>query len=487
MSRRGTTKEFVAKAITKHGTKYSYKKTCYVSASAKVIITCGKHGDFEQTPANHLTGYGCNACGYDASGDKRRQGRDDFIAKAIAVHGDRYDYSEVVYTNIMASVAIICPEHGRFLQAALNHLAGHKCNKCKYAADSINRRMTHKEFVKRANIKHDSFYSYPMQYKGITDLLDIECPTHGIFQQQSGNHLAGARCPSCSIKLSKVESRVAKFVARFAKVECGSFKIIAPMQLDIYVPEKKLGIEINGAYWHSDLYKSPKYHYEKAKLCAEKRIRLLQFWESDVKNKSKIVASVILNALGKSKTIYARNTEVREVCAVDARAFQNATHMQGFANASIYYGLYYEDILVCCMSFGKARFTKLYEWELVRFSSALRTVVVGGASKLFTHFLRANDAKSIVSYADLMISKGDLYRTLGFTRSHTSAPNYTWQKGNVIIPRYRSQKHKLAALLGTAFNAAMSEDNNMRAAGFIKVHDAGNLVFTYGETNVSTQ
>ena len=121
-----TTKSFIDAGNYIHGGRYRYDKTKYVRRDKKVIITCPVHGDFEQTPGNHLYGYGCPVC---AGVNKLMP--DTFIAKARKVHGDKYDYS-LVAGDISShrKVTIICSEHGVFEQTPTGHLSGKGCPKC---------------------------------------------------------------------------------------------------------------------------------------------------------------------------------------------------------------------------------------------------------------------------------------------------------------------------------------------------------------------
>lgn len=121
-----TTKSFIDACNYIHGGRYIYDKTKYVRRDQKVIITCPVHGDFEQTPGNHLYGYGCALC---AGVNKLTP--DTFIAKARKVHGGKYDYS-LVPGDISShrKVTIICPEHGFFQQIPTGHLSGKGCPMC---------------------------------------------------------------------------------------------------------------------------------------------------------------------------------------------------------------------------------------------------------------------------------------------------------------------------------------------------------------------
>ena len=121
-----TTETFVERAKIVHNCRYDYSKVKYVNSHTKVCIICPEHGEFWQTPYNHLKGQGCfKCCG------KEKLTTEEFIKRAIKVHGDKYDYSKVEYINIKTPVCIICPEHGEFWQKPIKHLIGENCPSCK--------------------------------------------------------------------------------------------------------------------------------------------------------------------------------------------------------------------------------------------------------------------------------------------------------------------------------------------------------------------
>ena len=128
------------------------------------------------------------------------------------------------------------------------------------------------------------------------------------------------------------------------------------------------------------------------------------------------------------------------------------------------------------MTFGKPRFNKNHDWELIRFASKLGIHVVGGASKLLAHF-RKSHSGSVVSYADRRYSDGNLYEKLGFKKAGVSKPNYWYVKKNSRLSRYACQKHKLQAVLGDGFDPNLSEEENMYMNGWTRYHDCGNLVY----------
>ena len=131
MPRKASINEFIAKARNVHGDKYDYSKVNYINAITKVCIICPKHGEFYQTPSQHLS-RGCKKCGVDTRAKKRTMSRDDFIKEANIKHNYKYDYSKVEYINSKTKICIICPIHGEFWQTPNSHLAGNGCIICGY-------------------------------------------------------------------------------------------------------------------------------------------------------------------------------------------------------------------------------------------------------------------------------------------------------------------------------------------------------------------
>ena len=124
-TKKSNSEEFKNKSIEKHGDKYDYSKVIYVNNKTKVTIRCHQHGVFLQTPDAHLSGQGCPKCANNV-----RKSTEDFIAKARVIHGDKYDYSKVIYVNNKTKVTIRCHQHGAFLQTPDAHLSGRGCPGC---------------------------------------------------------------------------------------------------------------------------------------------------------------------------------------------------------------------------------------------------------------------------------------------------------------------------------------------------------------------
>jgi hypothetical protein len=125
---------------------------------------------------------------------------EQFIIEAKEVHGDKYDYSKVKYSNKNTKVCVICPEHGEFWQRPSDHLAGRGCPECGRKR-STGKKITTVSFIKEAKEIHENKYDYSkVEYRGALNKICIICPEHGEFWQRPSDHLAGRGCPECAKK-----------------------------------------------------------------------------------------------------------------------------------------------------------------------------------------------------------------------------------------------------------------------------------------------
>ena len=188
-----TTEDFIKKANERHNNKYDYSKVEYVNTHTKVCIICPEHGEFWQTPANHLKGFGCNVCA------GRIINTGNFIKLAKEVHGEKYDYSKTNYINSQTKVRIICPIHGEFEQNPNGHLRGAGCPKCK--AENARKKFSksNEQFIEEARKIHGDKYDYSkVEYVNSNTKVKIICPIHGEFEQTPVSHLHGGHgCPNC--------------------------------------------------------------------------------------------------------------------------------------------------------------------------------------------------------------------------------------------------------------------------------------------------
>ena len=255
------TEVFIKKAKKVHGDKYDYSKVNYVDARTKVCIICPKHGEFWQSPSNHLSGFGCEQCHREKSGLTQRLTNEEFIRKAREIHGDKYDYSKSVYKGYHNKVLITCPKHGDFWQLPSTHLRCGGCPECshkkKHGLEKADYNFLNTElFIKRAKELH-SLYDYDyskVNYVNLKKKVTIICPKHGEFKVGPDHFLYGTvtECPKC--RTSKLGESVMNMLTKNNidyKIECGgkTLKGLNKKRVDIYIPKLNIAIECQG-YQH---------------------------------------------------------------------------------------------------------------------------------------------------------------------------------------------------------------------------------------------
>ena len=202
--------------------------------------------------------------------------------------------------------------------------------------------------------------------------------------------------------------------------------VLKPYELDIYIPDKKIAIECNGTFWHDNEHKDKMYHFNKSKACQELGIRLIHIYEWEWIKYPKKIKQLLNIALGSVSKIYARQCEVRLVSNQEAKLFNEATHIQGHRNAQVTYGLFYKDELVQLMSFSKTKYNRNLgdnDWEIIRGCPGSNNIVVGGVSKLFSHFIRDYKPSRVFSYCDFNKFDGKSYLALGMVFDGYTGPN----------------------------------------------------------------
>jgi hypothetical protein len=285
------------------------------------------------------------------------------------------------------------------------------------------------------------------------------------------------RCNPVFRGTSKAELELTEFVRTLAP-DMLSHQKINGLELDAVVLSKKLAFEYDGLYWHSERagYPNTK-HLLKTKMCLEQGLQLIHVFEDEYVNKREIVQSRIRAALGASKKLYARKMTLDlNVSTAEAREFIDRTHLQGYVNSTTKIGLRLGGALMSLMTFGKPRYNKKYDWELLRFSSELNCTVVGGASRLLAAFRKIHKG-SLISYADRRWSTGNVYKTLGFELVGESPPAYHYFKGDLRQNRQTFQKAKLKMLMPEIYDEKKTEAEMMFEAGWNRIWDCGNLVF----------
>ena len=416
------TEDFIKKSIIKHNHKYDYSKVDYKNSHTKVCIICPKHGEFWQTPTNHLSGNGCPKCKFEKLKELFTSNNNEFTEKSKKIHDNQYDYSKVDYKNSHTKVCIICPKHGEFWQIPNNHLKGETCPKCaKVGISNIENEIF--EYINIHNkefIKNDKTILNGNEIDIYNDKIKIGFEIDGLYWHN-----------------------------------------------EINKPDKN-------------------YHLNKTIECENKGIKLIHIFEDEWIYKKQIWKSMISNILIKTNyKIYARKCEIREINdSKIVSEFLNTNHIQGKCGSSIKLGLYYNNELVSLMTFGNLRKNLGQKslngkYELLRFCNKLNTVVIGGASKLFNYFIKKYNPESIVSYADRRWSQGNLYEKLGFKFVKNTFPNYYYIINKKRYNRFNFRKDQLIKKYNCPSN--ITERQFCFEHGWYRIYDCGSKVFLWNK------
>jgi len=296
-------------------------------------------------------------------------------------------------------------------------------------------KMRDEKYRKRFNICSDPNYiSYEVDSK--MSIFNCELGHRFLISSDNYRHRIINNVKLCTIcyPIDKTTSIKEKELYEFIK-SVYSGEIIQSyrdgLEIDIYLPDLKLGFEFNGLYWHSEIYKDKYYHLNKSNHFKERSIKIMHIWEDDWDFKKEIVKSMILNKIGKSIKIYARNCEVMDISDSNTvKDFLNKNHIQGEYYSFVKsIGLFFNGELVSVMTFDQFEGRKKMqegEWNLSRFSNTTGHSIIGGASKILKYFLDRNAPTRLISYADKNWSSGDLYEKLGFDKVYETSPDYKY-------------------------------------------------------------
>ena len=439
-------------------------------------------------PSNHLRcqkQLACLKCS-DIDKGKRKAFNSSllFIEKAIEVHGNKYDYSKVKYNSATDKVIIVCPKHGEFLQRPAEHFS-YGCFKC--GIESVKEKTTHtKEFIlNKFKEIHGDRYDYSLvEYTGYNDKVNIICKSHGIFAQAPASHISNeSNCPKCYSKGSKGETELQEFVNTICINSVNNNKeLIGPKELDIVIPDKKIAIEFNGLYWHTEeLLGSKHYHLNKTQLCAKEGYELIHVWEDSWNLKKEILKSFLKARLGfVDKVIYGRKTKLMEIDYEDVKGFLNKNHIQGSAKGSIYLGLFYENELVSASVFS---IHKGY-FQLERHACLLNTKVFGALGKVIKYVDRVYLVK-IVTFCDISMFTGKSYEAVGFKVDKILPPDYSYLVNGRREHKFNFRKKVFANKYGLDIEGKTEEDLR-KELGLEKIYDCGKIRYIYEPKEIQT-
>ena len=456
----------------------------------KVTMICPKHGEYEMWIKSIIDGkYQCKKCVIIKSAKKRLLTKNEFEIILRKRFGDKINVIGE-YVNTSVPLRFKCNKCGHVFERKPNAFmfANFKdaCPNCSKEIVAKERTKTQEEFINGVVSVwgKDKFDLSETIYTKSDEKVKVKCNECGrTFEIEANSFLSGKHgCPYHNCNSSAKEKELAEFISSLGiKTLTNDREVLNGYELDVFIPQFSIGIEFDGIFWHNELYKDKDYHINKTNKCAENRIRLIHIFEDEWIYKKNIWKSIIANLLNKTQNkIFARKCIIKEVPSTEASIFLEENHIQGKCGSSIRYGLFHNGELVSLMTFGKTRHfigSSSHEYELLRFCNKLNTIVIGGASKLFKHFIKTHNPKSIVSYADKRWSIGNLYENLGFKLYNISKPNYFY----IIDGKRRNRFNFRKSILIKKYNCPqnITEKEFCKSQKWWRIYDCGSLCYEW--------
>lgn len=345
----------------------------------------------------------------------------------------------------------------------------------------VKRKETEKSFIKKC--QDFGFLVESVENK----IAVIRCNNCNSTSSRSISSLVHQNmCPICTrVGTSNYEQQLLEELKKFvdSEVVISDRSILGNLELDFYIPKYQFAIELNGLYWHSEqLGKGRFYHKYKTDRCQEKGIQLIHIFEDEWLTKKDICIERIKSKLNLSSgRVYARNCRIKSLTNAEAYDFLTKYHIQGRGTAANFcYGLIdNNDNLQAVMTFSKLNISKGSKhiedhYELNRYASVGN--VVGGASKLFQHFLKNVQPTTVISYADLRWNTGQLYNKLGFDFVGNTLPGYWYVKGVERIHRFKLRKTQQDSV-------DITEKELRESQGYLRIWDCGNSKWQWTRKN----
>jgi hypothetical protein len=296
-------------------------------------------------------------------------------------------------------------------------------------------------------------------YKVRSKQWSIRCFCGSIFTPMLNNVLNGG-VRGCGCIKSLEQREIGEFLVGLGfRVDIDRRDIIAPYELDLYLPDIKMAVEYSGLYWHGELkcgLKARKSHVQKWQMCRERGIRLITIFQDEWLLKRNVTEGFLRAILGKqSHKIGARKLQVKIVDAITARGFL-INHLQGYA-PGVSIGLWDKETLLALAVFARPNASRARKqedglWELARYCVHPQHKVMGGLSRLISTFVTEEPTCSrLLSYSDNRWSEGGMYRAVGFELKKINPPSY-WYFGKptkgIRVHRYKFRKQEALRLFG---------------------------------------
>lgn len=503
MGKRLTDEERIAKFHEAHNSYYLYDRMVYIGPRDPIEIGCPEHGYFWQSCNTHMSGSGCPECGKKKTLEKHlsnniRKSQDSpnkiydlksFIQICSKIHNNKFGYLKSVYTGYNKKIIITCPIHGEFETTPRTHFKGHECKKCSIensrhkiaeGKKAIGLATDTSSFIFKAKKVHSKSkygitYGDSIYVNSKTPLI-LNCPIHGQFYQAPDKHLVGHSCPKCRVGDSSIERKVSEILDSIGVkyVPKERFKQESKtMELDFFIPDKNIGIEVNGCFVHSSgrMKKARSYHREKREFFSKLGIRVIFIWSDELRNGEDLIISYLKNTLVKTNiTIYARNCSLREITNAESNAFLNSNHiLRSAGKQKTCLGLFFQEELLCVMTFNPSYGKN----TLTRMANKLGHNVVGGFSKLLYHWRKNNPSEDLISFIDMDKFTGHTYFKNGFIEDGM-AETLWYVKNDTRHSKFKFRKNKLRNTLKN-FDESKTEKENCRIHNIFQAWNSGTM------------
>ncbi len=307
-------------------------------------------------------------------------------------------------------------------------------------------------------------------------------------------------CPRCHV--SGAVHEILTFVESLGlKTVVNDRKAIAPLELDVYVPELKFGLEYNGLYWHSEAAGDhtgtdydPLRHIKKFRACRDAGVALLAVFEDEWVNPAKqdLIKAMLRWRLKKfaGTRLYARDLELRRLTSnSEFKAFFARNHIDGHTLAKYAYGLFHKDALVCCAS---VRTNHRGETEVARLATDYDYSVAGGASRVIAAILAdLPSGQKLTSFSNNRLSSGGIYKTMGFDLVQENPPSYYYTDLRVRLWRYKCKRVNTPEVLAAYPTERLQARGGVFSRMYLghdeplyQIHDYGHLKWSKGGTKV---
>ena len=433
----------------------------------------------------------CGRCAKSEAGKKRHNDPSEMERKLIEINPTVTPLMET-YKRVCQKMKMRCNicghEFERTPNAVFSGVAKTPCPNCTKKDIALKRTKSDEEFKRQVDERYGvGEYELLSPYVRSSEKVHVRHNKCGReFWMEANSFLFRYGCPYHHRNKSLMEEEIADFIIGLGeRVLTSDRTILNGYELDMYLPDKNIAIEFDGIFWHNENNKENDYHLSKTLKCNENNIRLIHVFEDEWRDKQDIWKSMLKNILGHTeKRVYARKCVLKEVEPRECNRFLNENHLQGSCGSTIKLGLYKDGELVSVMTFGKSRHfigNGCIEYELLRFCNKKYVNVVGGASKLFSHFVKTYKPNEVVSYADRRWSTGNLYEKLGFNFMNFSRPNYFYIIKDKRKNRFCFRKSVLKKKYGCPDN--VTEKDFCRQMGWPRIYDCGTLVYKWIKQN----